>query len=120
MPPATAMSLSLISSPSKKPRRWLRAPPTRTAYFSKWRSPGVFLRVSRTPPKPAGRSPISRSTSAVWGAVSGGGGGGGGGVVGGVEDAPEARGEIADLAQHVRGVGGDLGEVGEEVEQGAL
>ena len=33
--------------PSSRPKRWLRPPPQRTAYFSSARSPGVVLRVSR-------------------------------------------------------------------------
>ncbi len=44
-PPATAMWLSLISTASSRPKRWLAPPPQRTAYFSKARSSGVVLRV---------------------------------------------------------------------------
>ena len=35
MPPATAMWLSLIRIASSRPKRWLKPPPQRTAYFSK-------------------------------------------------------------------------------------
>src|SRR5580704_10676757 len=45
MPPATAMWLSLINTASSRPKRWLKPPPQRTAYFSSARSPGVVLRV---------------------------------------------------------------------------
>ena len=45
MPPATAMWLSLISTASSRPKRWLKPPPQRTAYFCRARSPGVVLRV---------------------------------------------------------------------------
>src|SRR5882724_9623568 len=47
MPPATAMWLSLISMASSRPKRWLKPPPQRTAYFSNARSPGVVLRVQQ-------------------------------------------------------------------------
>jgi hypothetical protein len=43
------MWLSLIRIASKRPVRWLVAPPARTAYFSSARSVGVVLRVSRIP-----------------------------------------------------------------------
>src|SRR5829696_4540546 len=46
--PAAWMWLSLTSRASYSPMRWLAPPPQRTAYFSRWRSPGVVLRVSRT------------------------------------------------------------------------
>src|SRR5829696_1847172 len=46
--PAARMWLSLTSRASYRPMRWLAPPPQRTAYFSRWRSPGVVLRVSRT------------------------------------------------------------------------
>src|SRR5215472_14332256 len=45
MPPATAMWLSLIRMASSRPKRWLKPPPQRTAYFSSARKPGVVLRV---------------------------------------------------------------------------
>ena len=44
-PPAAATWLSLISTASSRPKRWLAPPPQRTAYFSRARSPGVVLRV---------------------------------------------------------------------------
>src|SRR5215831_15399190 len=47
MPPATAMWLSLISMASSRPKRWLKPPPQRTAYFSRARRPGVVLRVQQ-------------------------------------------------------------------------
>ena len=47
MPPATAMWLSLIRMASSRPKRWLKPPPQRTAYFSSARSPGVVLRVQQ-------------------------------------------------------------------------
>ena len=40
------MWLSLISTASSRPKRWLTPPPQRTAYFSSARRPGVVLRVS--------------------------------------------------------------------------
>ena len=43
--PRSAMWLSLISTASSRPKRWLMPPPQRTAYFSKARRPGVVLRV---------------------------------------------------------------------------
>ncbi len=43
---ASATWLSLISTASNKPVRWLCPPPRRTAYFSNLRQPGVVLRVS--------------------------------------------------------------------------
>ena len=46
MPPAAWMWLSLIRMPSARLKRWLLPPPTRTAYFSRIRRPGVVLRVS--------------------------------------------------------------------------
>src|ERR1700728_643691 len=48
MPPATAMWLSLISTASSSPKRWLKPPPQRTAYFSSARNPGAVLRVQMT------------------------------------------------------------------------
>ena len=53
-PPAAATWLSLIRTASYSPMRWLRPPPTRTAYFSKSRRPGVVLRVSDTEAPRAG------------------------------------------------------------------
>ena len=47
MPPAAAMWFSLISTMSNSPKRWLRPPPATTAAFSRARSVGVVLRVSR-------------------------------------------------------------------------
>src|SRR5712671_4877884 len=47
-PPATAMWLSLIRIASSSPKRWLKPPPQRTAYFCRARSPGVVLRVQHT------------------------------------------------------------------------
>ena len=47
MPPATAMWLSLIRIASSRPKRWLKPPPQRTAYFSSARRPGVVLRVQQ-------------------------------------------------------------------------
>src|SRR5262245_6526079 len=41
------MWLSLISMASSSPKRWLKPPPQRTAYFSSARSPGVVLRVQQ-------------------------------------------------------------------------
>ena len=41
------MWLSLISAASDSDIRWLTPPPQRTAYFSRARSPGRVLRVSR-------------------------------------------------------------------------
>ena len=62
-PPATATWLSLMSTASSRPKRWLEPPPTRTAYFSRARSPGVVLRVSATrAPVPATRA----TTRRVW------------------------------------------------------
>ena len=46
MPPAPLIWLSLIMTASYRPNRWLWPPPTRTAYFSSSRWPGVVLRVS--------------------------------------------------------------------------
>ena len=46
--PARSAWLSLTMTSSKSPTRWFSPPPQRTAYFSKARSPGVVLRVSRT------------------------------------------------------------------------
>ena len=40
--------LSLTSTASERPTRWLVPPPARTAAFSSWRKPGVVLRVSST------------------------------------------------------------------------
>jgi hypothetical protein len=48
IPPAAAMWLSLISTMSWSPKRWLAPPPARTASFSRCRIPGVVLRVSIT------------------------------------------------------------------------
>ena len=41
------MWLSLISMASSRPKRWLKPPPQRTAYFSSARRPGVVLRVQQ-------------------------------------------------------------------------
>ncbi len=46
--PAARRWLSLISTASSRPKRWLRPPPAATACFSSARRPGVVLRVSRT------------------------------------------------------------------------
>ena len=51
--PASRTWLSLISNPSPSPNRWLVTPPARAAYFSRARSAGVVLRVSRTVVRPA-------------------------------------------------------------------
>src|SRR5262245_12975282 len=59
MPPATAMWLSLISMASSSPKRWLKPPPQRTAYFSSARSPGVVLRVQQM----RVRAPSTRRTN---------------------------------------------------------
>ena len=45
-PVRTARWLSLASTASERPKRWLAPPPQRTAYRSSTRSPGVVLRVS--------------------------------------------------------------------------
>ncbi len=42
-PPASRRWLSLISTPSSRPRRWFVPPPQRTAYFSRPRRPGRRL-----------------------------------------------------------------------------
>ena len=55
-PPATTRWLSLISTASSSPKRWLEPPPTRIAYFSRARRPGVVLRVQT----------ISVGRSAMW------------------------------------------------------
>ena len=47
-PPAATTWLSLTSAASDSDMRWLTPPPQRTANFSRARSPGVVLRVSRT------------------------------------------------------------------------
>ncbi len=47
MPPAIRRWFSLTRIASSRPKRWLRPPPQRTAYFSSARRPGVVLRVSR-------------------------------------------------------------------------
>ena len=44
--PAMATWLSLMRTPEPRSKRWLLAPPMRTAYFSSRRKPGVVLRVS--------------------------------------------------------------------------
>ena len=44
--PATRTWLSLIIAASHSPMRWFDPPPIRTAYFSRWRRPGMVLRVS--------------------------------------------------------------------------
>ena len=46
IPPAIAMWLSLMSTASNSPKRWLVPPPQRTAWLSSARSPGAVLRVS--------------------------------------------------------------------------
>ena len=48
MLPAASLWLSLIIATSYRPMRLLVPPPTRTAYFSSARRPGVVLRVSST------------------------------------------------------------------------
>ena len=51
--------LSLIIAASHRPMRWFCAPPVRVAYFSRWRRPGMVLRVSsRTRVGPAHRVDI--------------------------------------------------------------
>src|SRR6266700_1127053 len=65
IPPATAMWLSLISMASSRPKRWLKPPPQRTAYFSSARSPGVVLRVQQM----RVRVPAMRRTNS-WVAVA--------------------------------------------------
>jgi hypothetical protein len=65
MPPATAMWLSLIRMASSRPKRWLKPPPQRTAYFSKARRPGVVLRVQQM----RVRVPATRRTNS-WVAVA--------------------------------------------------
>src|SRR5437588_763903 len=65
MPPATAMWLSLIRIASSSPKRWLKPPPQRTAYFSSARSPGVVLRVQQM----RVRVPVTRRTNS-WVAVA--------------------------------------------------
>ncbi|CAM5376258.1 hypothetical protein STENM327S_05074 [Streptomyces tendae] len=47
-PPAATTWLSLTRAASERDMRWLTPPPQRTANFSRLRSPGVVLRVSRT------------------------------------------------------------------------
>src|SRR5580700_4102860 len=46
-PPASRIWFSLIRTASPRSLRWFLPPPTRTAYFSRARSPGVVFRVSR-------------------------------------------------------------------------
>jgi hypothetical protein len=46
-PPAAATWLSLISTASSSPKRWLTPPPARTAYFCRARRPGMVLRVQQ-------------------------------------------------------------------------
>ena len=58
-PPASAMWLSLISTASSRPKRWLLPPPTRTAYFCSARRPGMVLRVQVT------RAPVSAMARAI-------------------------------------------------------
>src|SRR5436190_19805286 len=66
MPPAIARWLSLTRTASSRPRRWLCAPPARTAYFSRTRSVGVVLRVSRmTARVPAISSTALRESVAI-------------------------------------------------------
>ena len=55
--PAAATWLSLISTASPRPSRWLTPPPQRTAYFSSSRRPGRVLRVSRM------RAPVPSTAS---------------------------------------------------------
>ena len=62
MPPATAMWLSLIRIASSSPKRWLKPPPQRTAYFSSARRPGVVLRVQQ----------MRNLVPAVWRTIIGG------------------------------------------------
>src|SRR5262245_13382359 len=53
-PPPARMWLSLTRYMSQSANRWFCPPPQSTAYFSRMRSPGVVLRVSRiTPPVPS-------------------------------------------------------------------
>src|SRR6266446_3067627 len=59
MLPATAMWLSLINMASSSPKRWLKPPPQRTAYFSSARRPGVVLRVQQM----RARVPATRRTN---------------------------------------------------------
>ena len=56
---SAARWLSLISTMSNRPKRWLRPPPQATAYFSRRRQPGVVLRVSRI----CARVPLTASTN---------------------------------------------------------
>src|SRR5262249_15852888 len=58
--PATARWLSLISTASSSPRRWLVPPPHATAALSSSRSPGAVLRVSST------STPVPRTASTYW------------------------------------------------------
>ena len=51
--PAAAMWLSLISTASSSPKRWLAPPPHRTAYFSRRAGPGGLARVERCAPRGA-------------------------------------------------------------------
>ena len=60
------MWLSLIRTPSSRPKRWLTPPPMRTAYFSRARRPGVVLRVSDDAgPVPATAATASRVAVAM-------------------------------------------------------
>ena len=52
--------LSFTSTASDRLARWFQPPPARTAAFSRARSPGVVLRVSRT--RVAGLAPLTTST----------------------------------------------------------
>ena len=62
--PAAATWLSLISTASPRPSRWLTPPPQRTAYFSSSRRPGRVLRVSRM------RAPVPSTASTQAGSRS--------------------------------------------------
>jgi len=67
MPPAAAMWFSLIRMPCHSASRWFCPPPTRTAYFCAWRSPGSVLRVSSTAqPRGLGDAP---ATARTWARV---------------------------------------------------
>ena len=102
MPPATAMWLSLIRIASSSPKRWLKPPPQRTAYFSSARSPGVVLRVQQM-----------RVLSAGLADVGVGGGGDAGQVLHEIERHALARQNGASVAidVHQHGFGVDRGAI---------
>ena len=54
------MWLSLMSTASNRPKRWLAPPPARTAYFSKARRPGVVFRVQTI------FAPVPATASTKW------------------------------------------------------